>query len=128
MSHFGRSGPPDIRDTFSLLVLNISFREQTLALAGIAPLASSLAPPSNRRFRRLPPRRYHSRRPLPALRPLRQGRRRLHPEGSEVRSRFFWVGCLFCSLFCLDVFAQNFVAAIKDWGLEGIRVRALQVR
>ncbi|XP_072989871.1 serine/arginine-rich splicing factor SC35-like [Typha latifolia] len=26
MSHFGRSGPPDIRDTFSLLVLNISFR------------------------------------------------------------------------------------------------------
>nr|XP_034890433.1 serine/arginine-rich splicing factor SC35-like isoform X3 [Populus alba] len=26
MSHFGRSGPPDIRDTFSLLVLNITFR------------------------------------------------------------------------------------------------------
>ncbi|KAG1366516.1 hypothetical protein COCNU_13G003060 [Cocos nucifera] len=26
MSHFGRSGPPDIRDTYSLLVLNISFR------------------------------------------------------------------------------------------------------
>ncbi|KAG2584635.1 hypothetical protein PVAP13_6KG315600 [Panicum virgatum] len=26
MSHFGRTGPPDIRDTFSLLVLNISFR------------------------------------------------------------------------------------------------------
>ena len=27
MSHFGRSGPPDIKDTFSLLVLNITFRE-----------------------------------------------------------------------------------------------------
>eukprot|EP00262_Sarcandra_glabra_P012652 TRINITY_DN3303_c0_g1_i1.p1 TRINITY_DN3303_c0_g1~~TRINITY_DN3303_c0_g1_i1.p1 ORF type:complete len:274 (-),score=16.26 TRINITY_DN3303_c0_g1_i1:29-802(-) len=26
MSHFGRSGPPDITDTFSLLVLNITFR------------------------------------------------------------------------------------------------------
>uniref|UniRef100_A0A7N0VAH6 RRM domain-containing protein n=1 Tax=Kalanchoe fedtschenkoi TaxID=63787 RepID=A0A7N0VAH6_KALFE len=26
MSHFGKAGPPDIRDTFSLLVLNISFR------------------------------------------------------------------------------------------------------
>ncbi|KAL3814414.1 hypothetical protein ACJIZ3_015682 [Penstemon smallii] len=26
MSHFGRSGPPDIADTYSLLVLNISFR------------------------------------------------------------------------------------------------------
>ncbi|KAF9687312.1 hypothetical protein SADUNF_Sadunf02G0080500 [Salix dunnii] len=26
MSHFDRSGPPDIRDTFSLLVLNITFR------------------------------------------------------------------------------------------------------
>ncbi|XAR49449.1 hypothetical protein NMG60_11032665 [Bertholletia excelsa] len=26
MSHFGRSGPPEIRDTYSLLVLNISFR------------------------------------------------------------------------------------------------------
>ncbi|CAN1302971.1 Serine/arginine-rich splicing factor SC35 [Linum perenne] len=26
MSHFGRSGPPDIADTYSLLVLNITFR------------------------------------------------------------------------------------------------------
>ncbi|CAL9100515.1 unnamed protein product [Musa textilis] len=26
MSHFGRSGPPDIRDTYSLLVLNMTFR------------------------------------------------------------------------------------------------------
>ncbi|CAM8946254.1 unnamed protein product [Rhodiola kirilowii] len=26
MSHFGKAGPPDIRDTYSLLVLNISFR------------------------------------------------------------------------------------------------------
>ncbi|KAK4789080.1 hypothetical protein SAY86_020399 [Trapa natans] len=26
MSHFGRSGPPDISDTYSLLVLNIAFR------------------------------------------------------------------------------------------------------
>lgn len=26
MSHFGRAGPPDISDTFSLLILNISFR------------------------------------------------------------------------------------------------------
>nr|ABK25797.1 unknown [Picea sitchensis] len=26
MSHFGRFGPPDIRDTYSLLVLNITFR------------------------------------------------------------------------------------------------------
>ncbi|PWA76871.1 Nucleotide-binding, alpha-beta plait [Artemisia annua] len=26
MSHFGRSGPPDITDTYSLLILNISFR------------------------------------------------------------------------------------------------------
>ncbi|XP_071710230.1 uncharacterized protein [Rutidosis leptorrhynchoides] len=26
MSHFGRTGPPDIRDTYSLLVLNITFR------------------------------------------------------------------------------------------------------
>jgi len=37
MSHFGRSGPPDIRDTFSLLVLNISFRELDLTLAPSAP-------------------------------------------------------------------------------------------
>jgi hypothetical protein len=37
MSHFGRSGPPDIRDTFSLLVLNISFREGDLTLAPPAP-------------------------------------------------------------------------------------------
>ena len=37
MSHFGRSGPPDIRDTFSLLVLNISFRERDLTLAPSAP-------------------------------------------------------------------------------------------
>ncbi|KAG6534959.1 hypothetical protein ZIOFF_008873 [Zingiber officinale] len=29
MSHFGRSGPPDIKDTYSLLVLNISFRTTT---------------------------------------------------------------------------------------------------
>ncbi|KAL0392345.1 UNVERIFIED_CONTAM: Serine/arginine-rich splicing factor SC35 [Sesamum radiatum] len=29
MSHFGRSGPPDIRDTYSLLVLNITFRNYT---------------------------------------------------------------------------------------------------
>ncbi|MFQ6630115.1 hypothetical protein Gotur_007048 [Gossypium turneri] len=27
MSHFGRSGPPDITDTYSLLVLNITFRK-----------------------------------------------------------------------------------------------------
>ena len=27
MSHFGRAGPPDIRDTYSLLVLNITFSE-----------------------------------------------------------------------------------------------------
>ncbi|XP_009761421.1 uncharacterized protein LOC107831149 [Nicotiana tabacum] len=26
MSHFGRTGPPDIKDTFSLLVLNVTFR------------------------------------------------------------------------------------------------------
>ncbi|TQD74288.1 hypothetical protein C1H46_040179 [Malus baccata] len=26
MSHFDRSGPPDIRDTYFLLVLNITFR------------------------------------------------------------------------------------------------------
>ncbi|WMV12570.1 hypothetical protein MTR67_005955 [Solanum verrucosum] len=26
MSHFGRTGPPDIADTYSLLVLNITFR------------------------------------------------------------------------------------------------------
>ncbi|KAM7257378.1 hypothetical protein ACFE04_013119 [Oxalis oulophora] len=26
MSHFGKSGPPDIKDTYSLLVLNITFR------------------------------------------------------------------------------------------------------
>ncbi|PSS19562.1 Serine/arginine-rich splicing factor like, partial [Actinidia chinensis var. chinensis] len=26
MSHFGRSGPPDIKDTYSLLVLNITFK------------------------------------------------------------------------------------------------------
>ncbi|KAJ7542627.1 hypothetical protein O6H91_09G003600 [Diphasiastrum complanatum] len=26
MSHFGRSGPPDIKDTYSLLILNITFR------------------------------------------------------------------------------------------------------
>lgn len=26
MSHFGRAGPPDISDTYSLLILNISFR------------------------------------------------------------------------------------------------------
>ncbi|XP_074331122.1 serine/arginine-rich splicing factor SC35-like isoform X3 [Apium graveolens] len=26
MSHFGRAGPPDISDTFSLLILNITFR------------------------------------------------------------------------------------------------------
>ncbi|KAA8538076.1 hypothetical protein F0562_027684 [Nyssa sinensis] len=26
MSHFGRAGPPDIKDTYSLLVLNITFR------------------------------------------------------------------------------------------------------
>ena len=43
MSHFGRSGPPDIRDTFSLLVLNISFRERALTLApssaGARPLS-----------------------------------------------------------------------------------------
>ncbi|GLT57440.1 hypothetical protein SLA2020_434140 [Shorea laevis] len=26
MSHFGKSGPPDIKDTYSLLVLNIVFR------------------------------------------------------------------------------------------------------
>ncbi|XP_074557594.1 uncharacterized protein LOC141813525 [Curcuma longa] len=32
MSHFGRTGPPDIRDTYSLLVLNISFRECFLFL------------------------------------------------------------------------------------------------
>ncbi|KAH9603164.1 hypothetical protein KSS87_018610 [Heliosperma pusillum] len=28
MSHIGRAGPPDITDTYSLLVLNISFRRQ----------------------------------------------------------------------------------------------------
>uniref|UniRef100_A0A251U784 Putative nucleotide-binding alpha-beta plait domain-containing protein n=1 Tax=Helianthus annuus TaxID=4232 RepID=A0A251U784_HELAN len=27
MSDFGRAGPPDIRDTYSLLVLNITFRQ-----------------------------------------------------------------------------------------------------
>lgn len=27
MSHFGRTGPPDITDTYSLLVLNITFRK-----------------------------------------------------------------------------------------------------
>ena len=27
MSRFGRSGPPPIRDSYSLLVLNITFRE-----------------------------------------------------------------------------------------------------
>jgi hypothetical protein len=42
MSHFGRSGPPDIRDTFSLLVLNISFREETLTLAESLPRGVSL--------------------------------------------------------------------------------------
>lgn len=28
MSHFGRTGPPDISDTYSLLVLNITFRKR----------------------------------------------------------------------------------------------------
>lgn len=27
MSHFGRAGPPDITDTYSLLILNITFRK-----------------------------------------------------------------------------------------------------
>jgi hypothetical protein len=43
MSHFGRSGPPDIRDTFSLLVLNISFRERDLTLAPSTPLPRALS-------------------------------------------------------------------------------------
>lgn len=29
MSHFGRSGPPDISDTYYLLILNISFRKSS---------------------------------------------------------------------------------------------------
>ncbi|KAJ0804658.1 putative RNA recognition motif domain, nucleotide-binding alpha-beta plait domain superfamily [Helianthus annuus] len=29
MSHYGRAGPPDIRDTYSLLVLNITFHRRT---------------------------------------------------------------------------------------------------
>lgn len=33
MSHFGRSGPPDITDTYSLLVLNITFRKLSLPLS-----------------------------------------------------------------------------------------------
>jgi splicing factor, arginine/serine-rich 2 len=41
MSHFGRTGPPDIRDTFSLLVLNISFRERDLTLAPPPPSVSN---------------------------------------------------------------------------------------
>ena len=50
MSHFGRSGPPDIRDTFSLLVLNISFRERALTLA---PHERRRAPPVANRSLRL---------------------------------------------------------------------------
>nr|AGE46125.1 arginine/serine-rich splicing factor SC31 transcript III [Sorghum bicolor] len=41
MSHFGRSGPPDIRDTFSLLVLNISFRPTTSTRSSSATARSS---------------------------------------------------------------------------------------
>jgi len=33
MSHFGRQGPPDIADTYSLLVLNITFRNLSLSLS-----------------------------------------------------------------------------------------------
>ncbi|OAE21188.1 hypothetical protein AXG93_4012s1190 [Marchantia polymorpha subsp. ruderalis] len=32
MSHFGRAGPPDIRDTYSLLVLNITFNLRTIVV------------------------------------------------------------------------------------------------
>ncbi|CAN6706931.1 unnamed protein product [Malus baccata var. baccata] len=32
MSHFGRSGPPDIRDTYFLLVLNITFCNSSFTL------------------------------------------------------------------------------------------------
>lgn len=39
MSHFGRSGPPDIADTYSLLVLNITFRKFShLLFSGYVPL------------------------------------------------------------------------------------------
>lgn len=32
MSHFGRSGPPEIKDSYSLLVLNLTFRMHFLSL------------------------------------------------------------------------------------------------
>ncbi|TQD89440.1 hypothetical protein C1H46_024975 [Malus baccata] len=41
MSHFGRSGPPDIRETYSLLVLNITFRKSPFALLLHHPLAQN---------------------------------------------------------------------------------------
>ncbi|KAF8747758.1 hypothetical protein HU200_013166 [Digitaria exilis] len=52
MSHFGRSGPPDIRDTFSLLVLNISFRRNVdgrnimVQFAKYGPNAEPIASPA----------------------------------------------------------------------------------
>ncbi|TQE12607.1 hypothetical protein C1H46_001819 [Malus baccata] len=42
MSHFGRSGPPDIKDTYFLLILNITFYNSPFTLLLLFhPLAES---------------------------------------------------------------------------------------
>jgi hypothetical protein len=46
MSHFGRQGPPDIADTYSLLVLNITFRNLSLSLSLSLSVFNSILQPN----------------------------------------------------------------------------------
>lgn len=89
MSRFGRSGQPENRESFSILVLNVSFRKQRpspyptlvgfpLPRAAPFPEHRVLTAPMNHCCR------HYGWRSLPALRSLRQGLRHLHPARPQV--------------------------------------------
>ena len=85
MSHFGRSGPPDIRDTFSLLVLNITFRICPPLLSNFTALSYFYKKTLiSHKLLSFLPRRHHRRRSFPSLRQVRQGSWCIYTSRSKV--------------------------------------------
>lgn len=133
MSRFGRSGQPENRESFSILVLNVSFRKQRpspyptlvgfpLPRAAPFPEHRVLTAPMNHCCR------HYGWRSLPALRSLRQGLRHLHPArpqvGAIVTFTSRW-GLDFESFF---FFCLSLLLLLQDWGSARVRVREVQLR
>lgn len=134
MSHLGRSGPPDIRDTFSLLVLNITFRER-LSPSFISFLFFSFFSVFVI-FWFFFLDRHHRRWSVSVFWQVRKGRRYLHSQGSKVPlSAFcfyfyiFWLFLWFCFVDETVYESNGKVKALlgilfgRDWSKQSLFVK-----